>query len=146
MADYAAHLNVHPIILVIIMQVVVLFLGCFMGAMPIMMLTIPIFFPVLKSLGIDTLWFGVMYVINLVVGQLSPPFGFLLFVMKGVAPSGTTMRDIVLAVLPFTLMEVFMIALIMVFPQLVVTFGGRSLPNSFPRALPFKLAISVISS
>jgi tripartite ATP-independent transporter DctM subunit len=123
MADYAAHLPVSPIVLVIIMQVVVLVLGCFMGAMPIMMLTIPIFFPVLKALGVDTLWFGIMYVINLVVGQLTPPFGFLLFVMKGVAPPGTTMRDIVGATFPYILMEIFMIGLIMVFPQLVITFG-----------------------
>lgn len=123
MADYAVHLPVPPIVLVIIMQIVVLILGCFMGAMPIMMLTIPIFFPVLRTLHVDTLWFGIMYVINLVIGQLTPPFGFLLFVMKGVAPPGTTMEDIVSAVFPYILMEIFMIALIMVFPQLVITFG-----------------------
>ena len=83
-----------------------------------MLLTAPIFFPLAKTLGFDLTWFGLIMLLALEIGYTTPPFGLLLFVMKGVAPPGTTMRDIYLAGLPFIACVVMLIGLIIAFPPL----------------------------
>jgi tripartite ATP-independent transporter DctM subunit len=94
------------------------FLGCFMDQLSMMLLTAPIFFPLAKTLGFDLTWFGLIMLLALEVGYTTPPFGLLLFVMKGVAPPGTTMRDVYLAGAPFILCVLLLIALIIAFPPL----------------------------
>jgi TRAP-type C4-dicarboxylate transport system permease large subunit len=83
-----------------------------------MLLTAPIFFPLAQTLGFDPIWFGLIMLLALEVGYTTPPFGLLLFVMKGVAPPGTTMRDIYLAAAPFIACVTLMIALIIAFPPI----------------------------
>jgi len=97
---------------------VILFLGCFMDQLSMMLLTAPIFFPLAKTLGFDLTWFGLIMLLALEIGYTTPPFGLLLFVMKGVSPPGTTMRDIYLAGLPFISCVMLLIGLIIVFPPL----------------------------
>ena len=120
LVEDASSLNVHPIILILIIQVVLFLLGTFMESVAIMMITLPIFKPVVDSLGYDGVWFGLLMLINLELGMKSPPFGFLLFVMKGVAPEGTTMGQIYRATLPFFLIDVLAMGLIMIFPMLAL--------------------------
>ena len=81
-----------------------------------MMITVPIFMPVIHALGFDPVWFGVIYLLNMEIATTSPPFGMTLFVMKGVTPPDTTMRDIYLAALPFVYCDLVVMALMMVFP------------------------------
>jgi len=85
---------------------------------PMGMLTAPIFFPLAKTLGFDLTWFGLIMLLALEIGYTTPPFGLLLFVMKGVAPPETTMKDIYLAAMPFIGCVLLLIAMIIVFPPL----------------------------
>ena len=106
--------------LLLSMMIVVMFLGCFMEQMSILMITLPIFMPVCNVLGWDPLWFGLMLLINMSIANLSPPFGIELFVMKGVAPPGTTMGDIYRVSIPFITMDALVILLVIVFPPLAL--------------------------
>jgi tripartite ATP-independent transporter DctM subunit len=116
--NWALSFDVSPIGMVLIMIGVILFLGCFMDQLSMMLLTAPIFFPLAKTLGFDLTWFGLIMLLALEVGYTTPPFGLLLFVMKGVAPPDTTMRDIYLAALPFIACVLLLIGIIMVFPPI----------------------------
>jgi TRAP-type C4-dicarboxylate transport system permease large subunit len=89
-----------------------------MDQLSMMLLTAPIFFPLANTLGFDLTWFGLIMLLALEVGYTTPPFGLLLFVMKGVAPPGTTMRDIYLAAAPFVACVLTLIVLIIAFPPL----------------------------
>lgn len=105
-----------PLVLVIFMLCVLLFLGAFMDQLSMMMITLPFFIPLLETAGVDTVWFGVLMLIMLEIGFTTPPFGLLLFVMKGVAPPETTMQQIFAAAFPFILLMLLTVVLIIVFP------------------------------
>ncbi|KPK27979.1 MAG: hypothetical protein AMK69_09525 [Nitrospira bacterium SG8_3] len=105
---------------IIAMLIMVFFLGIFVDQVSIMMITIPLFVPVVDALGVDPFWFAIMMLIDLEIALTTPPFGVLLFIMKGVAPKGTTMTDIYGAVLPFVLCDTFAVILVMVFPPLAL--------------------------
>lgn len=113
-----------PIAVVLAMLLVLLFLGCFMDQLSMMMITLPFFMPLVKLAGVDPVWFGVLMLILLEIGFTTPPFGLLLFVMKGVAPPETTMRQIYLAAAPFIAMEILTVALIMLFPPIATWLPG----------------------
>jgi tripartite ATP-independent transporter DctM subunit len=116
--NWALGFELGPLGMLLVMIGVILFLGCFMDQLSMMLLTAPIFFPLAKTLGFDLTWFGLIMLLALEIGYTTPPFGLLLFVMKGVAPPGTTMRDIYLAALPFMACIVLLIGLIIAFPPL----------------------------
>jgi len=120
LAQFAITLPVSPIVIIIMMQLIILFLGCFMDVVSIMMITLPIFIPVVRQLGFDDVWFSVLYLINIEIAGISPPFGLSLFVMKSVAPKGTTMNDVYKAAIPFILCSLLAMGLIMVFPQIAL--------------------------
>jgi tripartite ATP-independent transporter DctM subunit len=124
LARYAATLAVPPIFLVIGMQAVVFILGSFMDLISIAMITTPIFMPIIDTLKIDSIWFLTMVMINLGAGLLTPPFGMVLFTMKGVAPSDTTMGDIITAALPYFIMNLIVITLMLMFPSIVLWLPG----------------------
>lgn len=107
-----------PLGMLLVMMGIILFLGCFMDQLSMMLLTAPIFFPLAKALGFDLTWFGLIMLLTLEIGYTTPPFGLLLFVMKGVAPPGTTMRDVYLAAMPFIVCVFLLIALVIAFPPL----------------------------
>jgi tripartite ATP-independent transporter DctM subunit len=115
---WAIGFDVTPIGMLLIMIGVIIFLGSFMDPLSKMLLTAPIFFPLAQQLGFDLTWFGLIMLLALEIGYTTPPFGLLLFVMKGVAPPGTTMRDIYLAGMPFILCVFLLIGLVIVFPPL----------------------------
>jgi tripartite ATP-independent transporter DctM subunit len=115
---WATAFDVSPLGMLFIMLGVIFFLGCFMDQLSMMLLTSPIFFPLAQTLGFDLIWFGLIMLLALEVGYTTPPFGLLLFVMKGVAPPGTTMRDIYLAAAPFISCVLVLIGLIIAFPPL----------------------------
>ncbi|HTP61138.1 MAG TPA: TRAP transporter large permease [Burkholderiales bacterium] len=98
---------------------ILLFLGCFMDQVSMMMITAPLFMPVAQKFGLDTVWFGVLMLMCLEIGLATPPFGLLLFVAKGAAPD-TSMGEIIASVLPFILLAVSVVALLLVFPQLTL--------------------------
>ncbi|MBM4341295.1 MAG: TRAP transporter large permease subunit [Deltaproteobacteria bacterium] len=109
-----------PSLLVLIsMQVTLLFLGCFMDNLSIAVIVVPIFMPVIKALGFDPLWVAAMTLINMDLGNLTPPFGLQLFVMKGIQPM-TPMAVIIRSALPFVLCEVLALIAIMIFPDIAL--------------------------
>lgn len=105
-----------PILIFISMQFVVLILGAFIEQVSIMMITLPMFMPLVTTFGFDPVWFGIVMLINLELAMLSPPFGMLLFVMKGVAPPDITMGDIYKSAIPFAALDLVAMAILIVFP------------------------------
>lgn len=124
LAELAVNLPLTPIVIIIVMQIVLLILGMFMAVVPIMMITIPIFLPVVINLGFDPIWFAVIYLLNIEMATTTPPFGMSLFVMKSVAPKDTTMGDCYLAALPFLYCDLIAMALIIAFPALALWLPG----------------------
>jgi tripartite ATP-independent transporter DctM subunit len=118
MTGFITNINVHPIWIVIGMLLVILIMGCFMETVAIMMITIPIYMPVINAFGYNPVWFGVMMLIALETGLITPPFGVTLFVMKGVAPPEITMADIWRAVTPYVIIALLCIALVMAIPSI----------------------------
>ncbi len=115
--------------ILIIMQVILVALGMFLDWVGILLLCVPIFVPIIKQLGFDPLWFGVLYLVNMQMSFLSPPFGYALFYLRGVAPPEIPMVDIFKAALPFLALQVVALALCMAFPGIItwlpsLVYGG----------------------
>lgn len=104
----------------IVMQVAWLILGCLMNSVAILMITGPVFIPLAISLGFDPVWLGVVFMVNMEAAFLTPPFGLNIFYIKGVAPKDVTIEDIYGSVLPFLAIQVFVLVLVMVLPQLAL--------------------------
>lgn len=115
--------------ILIIMQVVLVVLGMFLDWVGILLLCVPIFVPIIKALGaaafgLDNpddlvLWFGVLYLVNMQMSFLSPPFGYALFYLRGVAPPDIPMTDIFKSALPFLALQIVGLVLCMMFPQII---------------------------
>jgi len=120
LSEFVTGLNLSPIMLLIAMQIVILFLGTFMEPVSIMMIVFPVFLPIVSAAGFDLILFGLLVLINLEIGMKTPPFGLLLFVMRGIAPPGTTMGDIYRAIFPFILCDLIAIGVIIAFPQIAL--------------------------
>ncbi len=118
MTNFITNISVSPIVIIIGMMIVVLIMGCFMETVAIMMITIPIYMPVVNALGYNTIWFGVLMLIALETGLITPPFGVTLFVMKGVAPPEVTMADIWRAVTPYVIIDILCIAIVLAIPAI----------------------------
>jgi tripartite ATP-independent transporter DctM subunit len=100
------------------MMLILIFLGIFVDQVSMMMITLPIFMPVVQALGIDLVWFGVLFLICMQLGLLLPPHGLLLMTMKGVAPPQVTMLHIFRAVVPFVGMSLLLLALVFLLPAI----------------------------
>ncbi len=105
--------------ILILMMVILIVLGMFLDWVGILLLAVPIFVPIIKDLGFDPLWFGVLYLVNMQMSFLSPPFGYALFYLRGVAPKSIPMSDIFKAALPFLAIQLFGLTILMVFPKLI---------------------------
>ena len=114
--NFVLSIPLAPIMVVVAMQVVLLVLGMFMSVVAVMMIAIPIMFPIIMVLGFDPLWFGVLMLLNVEMATTSPPYGLSLYVMKGVAPPDTTMGDIFRAALPFLYCDAIVMGLMIAFP------------------------------
>lgn len=110
--------DLSPMLLLLIMLGIAMILGSLMDPISVMMIVLPFFMPLVKSMGFDLVWFGVLMLVVLEVGFLTPPVGMLLFVMKGVAPPGTTMTEIIQAAMPFVVLQMLAVALIILWPDI----------------------------
>ena len=106
--------------IIIIMQFILIFLGCFIDWVGIIMLCVPIFGPIVRKLGFDPVWFGVLFATNLQISFLSPPFGYALFYLKGVAPPEISTTDIWKSAAPFIGLQVLGVIMVMIFPQIIL--------------------------
>jgi tripartite ATP-independent transporter DctM subunit len=105
--------------ILILMMIILVVLGMFLDWVGILLLAVPIFVPIIKDLGFDPLWFGVLYLVNMQMSFLSPPFGYALFYLRGVAPPEIPMSDIFKAALPFLGIQLFGLIIIMIFPEII---------------------------
>lgn len=116
--------GVHGIL--IMMMVIILILGMLMDDWAIIMLCTPLYIPIIDTLGVDKLWFGVLFIVNIQIAYLTPPFGFVLFWIKSVLPPDVTMGDVYKSVGPFIALQVLGLAILYAFPAVAVW-----LPNLF---------------
>jgi tripartite ATP-independent transporter DctM subunit len=127
--DTMTGLGLGPWGILILMQVILILLGMFLDWVGILLLAVPIFVPIIKALGAQAfglgsesdlvLWFGVLYLVNMQMSFLSPPFGYALFYLRGVAPPEIPMGDIFRSALPFLFLQVVGLAACMLFPQII---------------------------
>jgi tripartite ATP-independent transporter DctM subunit len=117
-----------PLQILLGMILILLFLGCFIDQVSMLMVTVPIFVPLADAVGIESLVLGVVYLLTMEIGLLTPPFGLLLFVMRGVAPAEIQMRQIYAAVAPFLVIKLFVLGLVVLVPGL-----GTWLPSLMGR-------------
>jgi tripartite ATP-independent transporter DctM subunit len=105
--------------IILVMLSIALIMGMFIDPVAISMICIPIFIPVLSALGIDPLWFMLLFIIAVVIGYITPPFGLNIFYMKGVAPDDVTIMDIYRGTYPFAIIKIICLGLCIIFPWIL---------------------------
>lgn len=118
--NWATGYELAPVTMLLVMFCILLVLGMFMDQLSMMLLTVPIFFPLAQTLGFDLIWFAVVILLALEISFTTPPFGLLLFVMKGVSAPGTTMRDIYVAAIPYMACSILLVGLLILFPEIAL--------------------------
>ncbi|GAA3539296.1 TRAP transporter large permease subunit [Zobellella aerophila] len=124
-ADFAAGLDLPPIMIILMMQVIMLLLGFIIDEMIIVLICAPLFTPIAVSLGYDPIWFGILMILNIEIAVQTPPYGFALFYLKGIAPPGVTMMDIYKSVLPFVMLKLGILILCMLVPEIVTWLPNK---------------------
>jgi tripartite ATP-independent transporter DctM subunit len=119
-----SNLSLDPIIMLVILQGVPFILGCFIDQYSIMMITIPIYLPLVDTLQYDPLWFWCLYLINMTIGGITPPFGLILFVLKSAAKD-THIELIYKSAIPFFIMMLLGIVLLFFFPEIAVWLPNK---------------------
>ena len=119
LADMVIGLNLSRILIIIIIIMVYMVLGCLIDAMAMVLLTLPVFFPLVTSLGFDPIWFGVILVIVVEMGMITPPIGMNVYVISGIVPD-VPMHVIFRGIFPFFISEILFVILLIVFPQIVM--------------------------
>ena len=112
--------EVNRYVILVTMMGVLILLGMVLDTVGIMMITVPVFVPIIVSLGFDPVWFGVLFIINMEIGFLTPPFGYNLFYLRGVAPKDVTMLDIYRSIVPFVFLMLLGLGLCIAFPKIIL--------------------------
>jgi tripartite ATP-independent transporter DctM subunit len=110
---------------VALMMLILIFLGIFVDQVSMMLITLPVFMPIVTKLGVDPIWFGILFLICMQLGLLLPPHGLLLMTMRGVAPPEVTMGHIFQAVVPYVIMSLVLLALLLLFPVIATWLPSR---------------------
>jgi tripartite ATP-independent transporter DctM subunit len=120
LVELISGLGLSPLAVIAAMLLLLIFLGLFVEQVSMMLITLPIYMPLVQKYGVDQVWFGVMFLICMQLGLLLPPHGLLLMTMKGVAPPQVTMLHIFQAVLPYIAMSLLLLALVFLVPAVAV--------------------------
>lgn len=123
LAAWVGGLNVAPMVIMWVIVLVYLFLGCFLDVAPIMMLTIPIFAPVVRALNLDMVWFGIIVTFCGALGALTPPVGMNLFVLANRVPD-VKIGEIIRGIVPFLIATFVALVLVMYIPQIATFLPG----------------------
>jgi tripartite ATP-independent transporter DctM subunit len=121
MQGFLMGLEMEPWMVILLMQAITLLLGMFLDPVGIILLVLPIFFPIVTTLGFDPIWFCILFQLNLCIGYISPPFGYNLFYLKSLSPE-TPILEIYRAIFPFLFLMLLTGALIFLFPGLLTSF------------------------
>ena len=114
------NIEMSRLVVLIAMMFILMILGTFMDQVSMMMITIPIYMPIIQGLQFDPIWFAILMLLNLEMAMSTPPFGLLLFVMKGTAPPGTTLGDICKSAAPFLVCDLIIMIILIAFPSIVL--------------------------
>ena len=120
LVELIAGMGLSPMAVIAAMMVLLVFLGLFVEQVSMMLITLPIYMPLVQKYGVDPVWFGVMFLICMQLGLLLPPHGLLLMTMKGVAPPTVRMGHIFQAVVPYIVMSLLLLALVFLVPAVAV--------------------------
>ena len=123
--DLVSNISVPPLAMIGFMMLVYFILGMVMDPVGMVMLTIPVFLPIVEALGYDPVWFGVLFVINSEMAYITPPFGFNLFYMKAIAPPSITMGDVYRSITPFVAIQAACLILVMFAPQIILWLPNK---------------------
>ncbi len=118
-ADFTGSLDLPPIMIIIMFQIIMILLGFVIDEFIIVLMCAPLFTPVAVSLGYDPIWFGVLMILNILIAVQTPPYGFALFYLKGIAPPTVGMGTIYKAVIPFVMVNFTVLVLCMFFPKII---------------------------
>lgn len=123
--DLISGLYVSKWLIIGLMMIVFFILGMFMDPAGIIMICTPVFIPIVKLFGFDTIWFGILFTICMEMGYITPPFGFNLFYMRAIVPEGVSMADIYRSIIPFVLLEITGLIIVVLFPALATWLPSR---------------------
>ena len=123
--DIISRISVPPLAMIGFMMLVYFILGMVMDPVGMVMLTIPVFLPIVEALGYDPVWFGVLFIINSEMAYITPPFGFNLFYMKAIAPPSITMGDVYRSIIPFVAIQAACLILVMFAPQIILWLPNK---------------------
>lgn len=124
-AELIVGANLNRWVVFAIMMIIIFVLGMFMDSTPIVIITMPIFMPIIRALEFDPLWFGLVVTVNLLLGFLTPPFGLAMFYFKGIGHEDVSMLDLYRACLPFVFIMVISLILCIIFPGLATWLPNR---------------------
>ena len=116
--------NLTPWEVLIMMQLSYLFMGMFLDDTAMLVIVAPLYVPLVKILGFDPVWYGVLYTITCQIAYMTPPFGYNLFLMRAMAPPEITLADIYRSISPFVLVMILALTLVMIFPQIALWLPG----------------------
>ena len=118
-------LDLPPLMIVALMMGILMVLGMFLDWIGIALLTMPVFVPVIESYGLDPIWFGILFCLNMQISYLSPPFGPAGFYLKSVTPPEITLGDIFRSVWPFVILQIITIVLVLLLPGIALWLPGQ---------------------
>ena len=122
---FVGHLGLNPWVIIILMQLSFLLMGTFLDDTAMLVIVAPLYVPLVKALGFDLIWYGVLYTITCQIAYMTPPFGYNLFLMRAMAPPEISITDIYRSVIPFVGVMVLMLAIVMLFPELALWLPDR---------------------
>jgi len=129
LTDWVVGLPVPPMVIVSVLMIGYLILGMFLDPAAIVMMTTPIVLPILTALEINIVWFGVLVTINMCCGNISPPMGLNLYIVKGLMPEVIRLKRLFMGAIPFMLIDCICVALVMIFPDLATWLPSIVVPN-----------------
>ncbi|MFQ5486764.1 MAG: TRAP transporter large permease subunit, partial [Desulfobacterales bacterium] len=125
--EMVASLQVNRWVILVAMQIILLIFGAFMDDYAVITICAPIFLPIARHLGFDPIWFSIVFILNMQAAYLTPPFGWALILMKGVAPPEIHTKDIWRSIPPFVAIQLLVLLLTMLFPQLALWLPDKML-------------------
>ena len=117
---FTEQLGLNPWVILILMQLSFLLMGTFLDDTAMLVIVAPLYVPLVKALGFDLIWYGVLYTITTQIAYMTPPFGYNLFLMRAMAPPEVSLRDIYTSILPFVVVMILALTLVMSFPDIAL--------------------------
>jgi TRAP-type C4-dicarboxylate transport system permease large subunit len=118
--DMVKQFSIHPILVIVAICVVYVLLGCVLESMSMVLLTVPVFYPLVQGLGFDLIWFGIIVVVVTEISFITPPVGLNVMVLKSLLPD-VPMRTLFSGVMPFVVADIVRLGVLIAFPVITLT-------------------------